>query len=78
MVPIFRRLVVPSFSIGLISADHPLLGVAPWLKVTLVADHSGLLLAVLDVAVLLNFLGTSLHLELVGLLWLETVDLLLS
>ena len=78
MVPIFRRLDVPSFSVGLISADHPLLSVAQWLNVTLVADHSGLLLAVLDVVVLLDFLGTSLHLELIDRLWLGAVDLLLS
>ena len=52
--------------------------VAQWLDVALAADLSGLLLAVLDVAVRLGFLGTSLHLELVGLLRLETGDLLLS
>ena len=74
----FRRFVVPSFSAGLGSADHPLLSVAQWPDVPLFAGHSGLLLAVLDVVVLLGFLGTSLHLELVGRLWLEMVDLLLS
>ena len=70
--------VVPSVSVGLVGADHPLLLVAQWLDVALVADLSGLLLAVLDVAVRLGFLGTSFHLELVDFLWLETVDLLLS
>ena len=60
------------------NADHPLLSVAQWLDVFLLADLSGLLLAVLGVAVLLGFLRTGLHLELVGLLRLETVDLLLN
>merc|ERR1711942_124946 len=75
------RFVVAPFSVGLVSADHPLLSIAQWLSaflLALVADLSGLLLAVLDVAVLLGFLGTSLHLELIDLLWLETVDLLLN
>ena len=65
----------------LINADQPLLGVAQWLDaflLALVADLSGLLLAVLDVAVLLGFLGTSLHLELVNFLRLEIVALLLN
>ena len=65
----------------LISADQPLLGVAQWLDsvlLALVADLSGLLLAVLGVAVLPSFLGTSLHLELVDFLRLEIVALLLS
>ena len=74
----FLRFDIPSFSVGLVNADHLLLSVAQWLDVALVADHSGLLLAVLDVAVLLGFLGTSLHLELVDLLRLEMVVLLLS
>ena len=64
----YPRSVVPSFTVGLVSVDHPLLLVAQWLDVALVADLSGLLLAVLDVAVLLGFLGTSLHLELVDFL----------
>ena len=49
----------------LVSADQPPLGVAQWLEaflLALVADLSGLLLAVLDVAVLLGFLEPSLHL----------------
>ena len=60
---------------------HPLLIVAQWLNVLLLAlvvGLSGLLLAVLDVAIPLRFRGTSLHLELVDFLWLDTVDLLLS
>ena len=60
------------------SMNHPLLSVAQWLDVILVADHSGLLLAVLDVAVLLSFLGASLHLELTDLLRLEVAILLLD
>ena len=65
----------------LVSVDQPLLGVARWLDAFLLAtvpDLSGLLLAVLDVAVLLGLLGTSLHLELVDLLQLKMVVLLLS
>ena len=57
----------------LISADQPLLDVAQWLDtclLTLVADLSRLLFAVLDVVVPL---GMSLHLELVGLLWFVVV-----
>ena len=64
----FRRIVVPSFSVGLMSASHPLLSVTQWLDVTLVTDLSGLLLAVLDVFVPLSFLGMSLHLKLADLL----------
>ena len=41
-------------------------------------DLSGLLLAVLDVAVLLSFLGTGLHLNLADLLWLAMAVLLLD
>merc|ERR1711875_99965 len=55
----------------LVGADKPLLGVAQWLDgflLALVADLPGLLLAVLGVAVLLGFLGASLHLQLADLL----------
>ena len=65
----------------LISADQPLLGVAQWLDavlLALVADLSGLLLAVLSVIVLPSFLGMSLHFELVDFLRLEVVALLLN
>merc|ERR1719407_186599 len=44
----------------------------------LVADLPGLLLAVLGVAVLLGFLGTSLHLQLADLLGLKVAVLLLN
>ena len=44
----------------------------------LLVDLSGLLLAVLDVAVLPGLLGTSLYLELVDVLRFEMVVLLLS
>ena len=59
--------------------DHPLPSITPSVGLlALFADLSELLLAVLDVTVLLGFLGTSLHLELVDFLRLETIDLLLS
>merc|ERR1711862_921821 len=45
---------------------------------TLVTDLPGLLLAVLGVAVLLGFLGTSFHLQLADFLWLEMAVLLLD
>merc|ERR1719482_200495 len=48
------------------------------LLLALVADFPGLLLAVLGVAVLLGFLGTSLHLQLADLLGLEVAVLLLD
>ena len=66
------------FSCWLVDADQALLIVAQWLDVALVADLSGQLLAVLNVAVLLSFLGISLHLKLVDLLRLETIELFLS
>merc|ERR1712119_48202 len=62
-------------------AGEPLLHVAQRLDglfLTLVADLPGLLLAVLSVAVLLCFLGTSLHLQLADLLWLKVAILLLD
>ena len=48
------------------------------LLVALVADLSGLVLAVLGVPVLLSLLGTSLHLELADPLWLEIAVPLLN
>merc|ERR1719186_261961 len=62
-------------------AGEPLLHIAQRLNgllLTLVADLPGLLLAVLSVAVLLCFLGTSLHLQLADLLWLKVAVLLLD
>merc|ERR1712096_581215 len=60
-------------------AGEPLLHVTQRLNgllLTLVADLPGLLLAVPGVAVLLSFLGTSLHLQLADFLGLEVAILL--
>ena len=66
----------------LVSADQSLLGVARWLDafllLALVPYLFGLFLAVLDVAVLLIFLGASLHLKFADLLLLEMAVLLLD
>ena len=78
LVPTSSVLSWEGKTVDLVSADHPVLSVAQWLDVSLVADLSGLLLATLDVAALLSSLEMSLHLELVDLLRLETVHLLLS
>merc|ERR1719186_500147 len=62
-------------------AGEPLLHVAQRLDgllLTLIADLPGLLLTVLGVAVLLGFLGTSLHRQLADLLGLEVTILLLD
>ena len=68
-------LVVPSIplsweskAVDLVSADHPVLGVAQVLDAPLFEDLSGLLLAILGVPVLLSFLGMRLHLEPLDLL----------
>ena len=56
------------------TVDHPLLGITHRLSILLLAlaaDLSELLLAVLNETVLLGFLGTESHLELVGLLRLD-------
>ena len=48
------------------------------LSLTLIADFPWLLLAIFRVAVLLSFLGTSLHLQFTDLFWLEMAVLLLD
>merc|ERR1712183_633257 len=66
---------------GDVLACEPLFHVAQRLNgllLALVADLPGLLLAVLGIAVLLCFLGTSLHLQLADLLRLEVAVLLLN
>ena len=66
----------------LVGPDQSLLGVTQWLDAFLllapVPDLSGLFLAVLDVAVLFSFLGTSPHLKLADLLLLKMAALLLD
>merc|ERR1712183_770364 len=67
--------------LGDVLAGKPLLHVAQRLDgllLALIADLPGLLLAVLGVAVLLCFLGSSLHLQLADLLWLKVAVLLLD
>ena len=66
---------------GDVLACEPLFHVAQRLNrllLALIADLPGLLLAVLGVAILLGFLGTSLHLQLADLLRLEVAVLLLN
>ena len=67
--------------LGEINTFHPLLIDTvrfQGLLLALVADLPGLLLAVLGVAVLLDFLRASLHFKLADLLWLKVAILLLN
>merc|ERR1719427_1946043 len=73
--------LVLALLLGDVLVGEPLLHVTQRLDgllLALVADLPGLLLAVLGVAVLLGFLGTSLHLQLADLLGLEVTILLLD
>ena len=72
--------LVPAGLLRLVGTDQPLLFLThrlDGLLLALVTDLPGLLLAVLGVAVLLGFLGTSLHFKLADLLRLEMTVLLL-
>merc|ERR1719312_187163 len=74
-------LLVPTLLHGFVDTFLPCLHRADRLEsllLALVADLPGLLLAVLGVAVLLSFLGTSLHLQLADLLGLKMAVLLLD
>merc|ERR1719312_902740 len=72
--------LIPASLLRLVGADQPVLHSTYWLQgllLALVTDLSGLLLAVLGVAVLLGLLRASLHLQLADLLGLEMAVLLL-
>merc|ERR1719312_1400071 len=74
-------LLVPTLLHGFVDTFLPCLHCADRLEtllLALVADLPGLLLAVLGVAVLLSFLGASLHLQLADLLGLKMAVLLLD
>merc|ERR1711942_62765 len=72
--------LIPASLLRLVGADQPVLHNTYWLQrllLALVTDLPGLLLAVLNVAVLLGLLRASLHLQLANLLRLEVAVLLL-